>query len=91
MGGLGRRRTKARIVKKTRNPKSHQKFNLAALAEPLKQQWDKSQSVKQNFERLGIVMNIRPSMRQTKEGEALLEHAKKRLNKQFFASKAQVK
>lgn len=30
-------------------------------------------------------------MRNTKEGEALLEHAKVRLNKQFFQSKAQQK
>ena len=41
MGGLSRRRKQARIVKKNRNPKSHQKINLAALSEPLKQQWDK--------------------------------------------------
>jgi hypothetical protein len=47
--------------------------------------------VKANFERLGIVMNLKPSMRQTKEGEALLEHAKIRLNKQFFQSKALMK
>lgn len=36
-------------------------------------------------------MNLKPSMRQTKEGEALLEHAKIRLNKQFFQTKAQMK
>jgi len=36
-------------------------------------------------------MNLKPSMRNTKEGEALLEHAKVRLNKQFFQSKAQQK
>ena len=50
----------------------------------MQSKWDKGQSVKQNFERLGLVMNLRPSMRQTKVGEDLLEHSKIRLNKQFF-------
>ena len=84
MGGLSRRRKQPRIVKKTRKPSAKAKFNLAALSEPLKAQWDKSQTVKQNFQRLGIVMNLKPSMRSTKEGEALLEHAKVVMNKDFF-------
>ena len=78
-------------MKKTRRPGAKPKVNLNNLNPTMQSKWDKGQSVKQNFERLGLVMNLRPSMRQTKVGEDLLEHSKIRLNKQFFKDKAQQK
>jgi len=36
MGGLSRKRTRPRIVKKTRKPSAKAKFNLHALSAPLK-------------------------------------------------------
>ena len=89
MGGLGRKRKQARIVKKVRQPGRMAKLNVNSLDKTLQSKWDKTKSPAQNFADLGLTMNLRPNMRQTKEGLSLLEHAKVRLNKPFFASKQQ--
>ena len=70
MGGLSRKRTIPRIVKK-RKPKSNKNINANRLDPLIREQWDQSKTLKQNFSDLGLALNLKPSMKHSMEGKAL--------------------
>ena len=85
MGMLSRKRTQPRIVKKNKRRDKKQKKD-ARLPTNLSDSslWNAEQTAKQNFQNMGLVMNVKPSMRQTNEGKALLTKARVRLNKAHY-------
>lgn len=79
MGKLTRKRTQARIVKKSRRPIAKGNApNLEKLPMSLRPHWDKNLSVTKNYERLGINAKPSPSFRQTSEGHKMMKSSVKR-------------
>ena len=87
MGKSNVKRRTARIVKKSRSASKMKKINHHRLPEDLKKHWQKDKTPTQNFKNLGLVMNSRPSLRQTLEGQALLSEARVRMNPEHYEKK----
>ena len=68
MGGLSRKRKIPRVVKKSRNPKQKKGINVFSLPEGMRRHWDKNLSVRENFEHMGLQLDLQPRLVQTKEG-----------------------
>ena len=87
MGKSASKRRTPRIVKKSRAATKMKRVNHHRLPEDLKKHWDKEKTPSQNFKNLGLVMNNRPSLRQTLEGQALLSEARVRMNPEHYEKK----
>ena len=48
--------------------------------------WSEDKTVKQNYQAMGLVQNVKPSMRQTNQGKELLSKARVRLNQAYYAN-----
>ena len=85
MGLLSKKRKVPRIVKKkksTRRKKHQKSIKPQAIADPAS--WQSEKTVKQNFSHMGLVANLKPSMRQSLEGKALQTVARVSLNKAHY-------
>ena len=87
MGMLSKKRAQPRIVKKKNRRASKARNNSGGVPKELgnSEHWSPEKTAQQNFNDMGIVMNIKPSMRQSDEGKALLSVARVRLNKAHYA------
>ena len=54
MGGLSRKRLKARVVKKSRNQKQKKGLNVAQLPPGLKKHWEPELTIRENYAKLGL-------------------------------------
>lgn len=75
MGGLSRKRTQARIVKKVKKASQKKGLHIALLPEGMRKHWDKNLTVKENYQNLGLSFSVRPRMMQSKEGSKLTNQA----------------
>jgi hypothetical protein len=57
MGGLSRKRTQARIVKKSRKATQKKGLNIQNLPANIREHWQKDKSVTENFEDMGLSLN----------------------------------
>lgn len=77
MGGLSRKRTIPRIVKKVK----HRKSNSATfLPDAYRAKWDQKKSLAENFDKLGLILNLKPNLRHSKEGKEIVK-GKQKLDK----------
>lgn len=84
MGCISKKRAKPRINK--RNSRRDKKVKVKDENKPTEALiWNADRTAKQNFASMGLVQNVKPSMRQTNEGKILLSKARVRLNKAFYA------
>ena len=65
MGMLSKKRARPRIVKKRKRTDKKVKKKIAPNGMTPSAQWSGSKTAQQNYEELGIVMNSKPSMRQS--------------------------
>uniref|UniRef100_A0A7S3MM35 Nucleolar protein 16 n=1 Tax=Favella ehrenbergii TaxID=182087 RepID=A0A7S3MM35_9SPIT len=85
MGMLSKKRKVPRIVKKRKRHDKKMKKRVVPkdISDP--QQWSGDKTPQQNYEVMGLVLNNKPSMRQSKQGKALMTEARLRMNKSHYA------
>ena len=86
MGLLSKKRKQPRIVKRNRNKnnKGGAKKSIAPSSIPDPKMWSEDKTVLKNYTEMGIVMNNKPSMRQTTIGKALLTEARVKMNPKHY-------
>ena len=84
MGLMSKKRAQPRIVKKRKRMDKKREKKIAPPEIADREIWQQGKTVNQNFEEMGIVLNTKPSMRQSTEGKALLTEARIRLNKERY-------
>ena len=89
---LSKKRKVPRIVKKRKRRTTKHRNNSGGIPKDIADAsvWSLEKTTKQNYEDMGLVMNSRPSMRQSDEGKALLSEARVRLNKAHYAKQGLV-
>ena len=75
MGGLSRKRTLPRIVKKTRKGNQKGKGTARDIAPQFRDKWDPKKTLKQKYEDLGLTLDLKPNLRHSAAGAALRESA----------------
>ena len=84
MGMLSKKRKQPRNVKKRRRNDKKHKRAVAPRASSYADLWSGEKTPQQNFKDMGLVLNSKPSMRQTNIGKALQTEARVRLNKKHY-------
>ena len=74
MGGLSRKRTIPRIVKKVRRVQSNSATHLPIS---YRNKWDQKKSISENFAKLGLKLNLKPNLRHSKEGKDIIKSKQK--------------
>ena len=87
MGGLSRKRTQSRIVKKSR-PKSVKRICKTQVPTLLKDKWDQKKSLNENYAALGLKLNLKPNLRHSEEGKRLILNENKKDRKRMLIERA---
>ena len=90
MGMMSKKRAQPRIIKKRKNKNKKMKKRVAPNGMADTAKWSGEKTAKQNYEGLGIVMNNKPSMRQSKQGKALMTEARIRINKKHYEQQGMI-
>jgi len=75
MGLLSRRRKQPRIVKKVKSRVGRKKISLAQLDPGIRKHWDHKLSFNENFQNIGLKLDLNPNMKTTKEGRKVMLEA----------------
>ena len=84
MGMLSKKRKQPRIVKKNRNKNKGNKKSKTPSAITDSKLWSEDKTASRNYKEMGLVMNNKPSMRQSKVGQALLTEARVKMNPKHY-------
>ena len=87
MGGLSRKRTQSRIVKKNK-PKSQKRICKTQIPEMLKGRWDQKKSLVENYANLGLALTLTPNMRHSAEGRAIKTKGHREEKKRMLMERA---
>ena len=71
------------VKKRKRNDKKHKK-RVAPKGISDSSLWDGDKTARHNYAQMGLVMNVRPSMRHSNEGKTLQTEARIRVNKKHY-------
>jgi nucleolar protein 16 len=77
MGLLSRRRKVPRIVKKVKSRVGRKKISIKQLDPNIRKHWDNKLSVHENFEHIGLKLDLNPNMKTSKEGRKTMHDAQK--------------
>lgn len=77
MGLLNKKRKVARIVKKVKSGSGRKQLNIKMLDPRIRKHWDTKKSVHENFEKIGLKLDLNPSLRSSKEGKSTVKDALK--------------
>ena len=72
---------------KKNKPKIGKKPSRNKVDTSVQKGWDSKKPVTENFKQMGLVMNVKPSMRQTLQGKALLSEARVTLNQKYYKNR----
>ena len=68
MGLLSKRRKVARIVKKVKTAAGRRNLSIKRLDKNIREHWDQKKTVAENFQQIGIKLDLNPNLKTTKEG-----------------------
>lgn len=77
MGLLSRRRRVPRIVKKVKARVGRKKISVKQLDPNIRKHWDPKLSVAENFQNIGLSLDLNPSLKNTKEGRKTMIDAQR--------------
>lgn len=77
MGLLSRRRKVPRIVKKVKSRVGRKKISVKQLDPNIRKHWDNKLSFNENFQNIGLKLDLNPNLKTTKEGRKTMHHAQK--------------
>ena len=75
MGLLSRRRKQPRIVKKVKSRVGRKKISLSQLDPNIRKHWDKKLSLHENFQNIGLKLDLNPNLKTSKEGRKTMHDA----------------
>ena len=77
MGILSRKRKVPRIVKKVKSRVGRKKISIKQIDPNIRKHWDNKLSVHENFEHIGLKLDLNPNMKTSKEGRKTMHDAQK--------------
>ena len=81
---MGRKRAAPRIVKKSRKASQKKNFNVKSLPQTLQDNWDPTQSFKQNFDSFGLQTDVNKRFRASKDGRKVMKDTQKAMFKSKY-------
>ena len=74
---LSRKRKIPRIVKKKKEKSGRKQLNIKMLDPRIREHWDATKSVHENFSNIGLKLDVNPSLKRSKEGKSTVQQAQK--------------
>ncbi len=75
MGLLSKKRKVPRIVKKVKTHIGRKNVSIRQLDPRIRKHWDAKMSVQENFQNIGLRLDLNPSFKNSKEGRQTMEKA----------------
>jgi Ribosome biogenesis protein Nop16 len=66
-----------RIVKKVKSRVGRKKISVRQLDPNIRKHWDNKLSFNENFQNIGLKLDLNPNLKTTKEGRKTMHHAQK--------------